>query len=114
MELIGGFLTIAVIFFVGTAGSNLVLKTLCPTWSRKKHILWSSMIPPFGLWLLTTSVLLSSGIPSIRDGIGVFVPVITLTITLPFLGALIGIPTSWLVLKLTNWKEPNPANNVFK
>jgi hypothetical protein len=71
------------------------------------------MLPPFGLWLLVTSVLFFAGTLEGDGGFEFFIPVIVLAISLPFLGALIGIPTSWLILKQTNWKESKSVDDIF-
>ncbi|MEP4944261.1 MAG: hypothetical protein ABJT35_07820 [Parasphingorhabdus sp.] len=113
MEFLSGFLTTAIMLFIGTVGSNFLMQTLRPNWNRRKHILWSSMLPPFGIWLLVTSVLLFSGAMDGEGGFEFFVPVIVLAITLPFVGGLIGIPTSWFILKQTKWKTSKTIDDIF-
>jgi len=111
--MISGILIIIVLLIVGSVGSNILIHTLRPFWSRKKHILLSSMLPPFCLWLLVSLVILLSGGLADDWGLGLLVPVVTLAIILLFLGALIGIPVSWLILKQVKWEKSNSADDIF-
>jgi len=103
--LLESFLGIGILMFFGTLGSNFLFQTLKPDWDRRKHILWSSMAAPSGLWLLVTSVLCFEAISGEGFYPEIFIAVVVLAILAPFLGALFGIPTSLLVLKYTNWKK---------
>ncbi|MEH6791295.1 hypothetical protein [Parasphingorhabdus sp.] len=105
MGLLESIIGVGILMLFGTLGANFLFQTLRPDWDRRKHILWSSMVAPLGLWLLVTFVL---GFEAISGG-GFYpetiIPIVVLAILGPFTGALFGIPTSLLVLKYTNWKK---------
>lgn len=103
--LLESILGIGILMFFGTLGSNFLFQTLRPDWDRRKHILWSSIAAPLGLWLLVTSVLFFEAISSGGFDVDMLIPIVVLAILAPFIGALFGIPTSLLVLKYTNWKK---------
>ncbi len=111
---LSSLIPIVVMFFLGTAGANFLVQTIRPNWSRRKHILWSSMLPPLGLWLLVNFVVVISGSADGIDGFEVLIPLIASAIMFPFVGALIGIPTSWLILKQMNWKKSDPLDDIFE
>lgn len=103
--LLESILGIGILMFFGTLGSNFMFQTLRPDWDRRKHILWSSMAAPLGLWLLVTSVMCFEAISGGGFHVEFLIVVVVLAIVAPFIGALFGIPTSLLVLKYTSWKK---------
>ena len=105
---------LGIFLVIGTVASNFLFHTLRPDWSRKKHVICSSMLPSFGLWLLVTMVLGFTVLPGNGVELEFLVPAVVLAILLPFLGALIGIPTSWMILKQMNWKNPGSLDDIFK
>ncbi len=96
---------IGCLMFLGTLGSNFLFQTVKPDWDRRKHVLWSSMAPPIGLWLLVTSVMSFEALSWSGFNPEILITVVVLAILTPFIGALFGIPTSWLLLKFTGWKK---------
>lgn len=114
MEAFSSLVGIGLFLVIGTVAANFLFHTLRPDWHRKKHILYCSMAPAFGLWLLVTVVLTISILPESGFVFEYIVPIIVLAILLPFLGALIGIPTTWLILKQTNWNKSTSLNDIFE
>ncbi|WP_430429109.1 hypothetical protein [Parasphingorhabdus sp.] len=114
METLNSFIGVGLFLIIGTVAANFLFQTLRPGWNRKKHILYCSMAPAFGLWLLVTVVLTISVLPESDFVFEYIVPIITLAILLPFLGALIGIPTTWLILKQMNWKKSTSLDDIFE
>ena len=110
MEILSTLFSLGIFQVIGTVASNFLFQTLCPEWSRKKHVIISSMLPAFALWLLVLTVLTLSGELYSET----FIAIIVLAIILPFIGALVGIPTSWMIMKQMSWKQVVSLTDIFK
>lgn len=105
---------VVIIIILATAGINFLVHWLRPRWSRRKHILWSSMLPALMLWLFVNIAALIYGGAESVDGFEILIPLVTSLFASVFVGALIGVPTSWLILKLANWKKQDSLDDIFK
>ena len=103
-----------IIFILATARTNFLVHRLRPRWSRKKHILWSSMLPALALGLLVNIAALIFGSVESADGFVILILLIASLIGSVFFGALIGVPTSLLILKRTQWKKSDSLDNIFR
>lgn len=101
------YLTTPLIIAVLVITANFVVRLIRPGFSKRRHILWSVFAPAVLLWLLVTATLWSANLAgNVEGGLGttLFIGFVS-AIAMLALSAMIGLPITYLILKLTKWFE---------